>query len=230
MKSPITNIAAPKSSKQNGAILSRMLCLCMLMFMFSCKQKIAETYLIAFAEINDQAEQWGYKNASGEVVVKPGYSMVISDTIYDMGLVAEGGKWFAINNKGEKILEPFVYDNGVDYEKEGLFRFIENEKMGFADMKGNKVIPASFDFVSPFSEGFAAYNAGGKSVQVDAEHEAVEEGLWGYIDNTGKVVIEAQYAWAGDFNEAKAEVWQIDGKHLLIDKSGKVLEELPKEE
>ncbi len=222
-----TNSIKLKSLPLKNDIKPVMLYLFMLMSLVSCKQKRVETYLIAFAVTDDQTELWGYKNTSGDVVVKPAYSMITSDTIYDMGFVVEGSKWFAINNKGEKILEPFVYDNGVDYEKEGLFRFIENEKMGFADMKGNKVIPASFDFVSPFSEGLAAFNAGGKSVQVDEEHEAVKEGLWGYIDNNGKVVIEAQFAKAGDFSEANAEVWQMDGKHLLIDKSGKVVEELP---
>lgn len=196
----------------------------------SCKPKVEDSYLLAFSEEGTEGPLWGYKNAEGEIVIPPRYTYTTSDTLFEMAFVTEADGWIAIDRTGKKILTPFVYDNGVDYVKEDLFRIVENEKMGFADLKGNIVIPAEYDFVSPFNDGLAAFNTGGKTVNIDGEHDALQDGLWGYIDKSGAIVIEAQYSWAGDFLDQNAEVWTTDGKHLLIDKTGKILEELPDEE
>ena len=45
------------------------------------------------------------------------------------------------------------------------------------------------------------------------------EGLWGYCDQQGKVVIPARFCWAGDFHEGRAEVETHNGM-ALIDRKG----------
>ena len=45
---------------------------------------------------------------------------------------------------------------------------------------------------------------------------------WGYIDKTGKVVIEPQFEMAGSFSEGLAGV-EIDGKSGFIDKTGQIV-------
>ena len=45
---------------------------------------------------------------------------------------------------------------------------------------------------------------------------------WGYIDKSGKVVIEPQFDSADDFSEGLAKV-KKDGKRGYIDKIGKVV-------
>lgn len=50
-----------------------------------------------------------------------------------------------------------------------------------------------------------------------------ENGLWGYIDKTGKEVIPCQYKEAQDFSEGLAAVTNKDGLWGYIDKSDKVV-------
>jgi len=47
-----------------------------------------------------------------------------------------------------------------------------------------------------------------------------KDGKWGYIDNTGRIVIKPQFDEARDFSEGLARV-TIDGKFGYIDKTGK---------
>lgn len=48
-----------------------------------------------------------------------------------------------------------------------------------------------------------------------------QEGLWGYIDRTGKVLIKQQYYYATSFQEGLANVLLSKIKSVYIDKSGK---------
>ncbi|HMO19521.1 MAG TPA: WG repeat-containing protein, partial [Candidatus Melainabacteria bacterium] len=53
--------------------------------------------------------------------------------------------------------------------------------------------------------------------------------IWGYIDTTGKIVIEPKYSFAGDFNNGIALVETNRGRLSIIDRSGFVLKEFDKE-
>ncbi len=59
------------------------------------------------------------------------------------------------DRNGKFLYCPFWFDNGPDYYKEGLRRFVENGKMGFVAPSGKKVIPAKYNFVDPFYRGYA---------------------------------------------------------------------------
>ena len=95
--------------------------------------------------------------------------------------------WVAIDKKKKVLYKPFIFDNGPDYVQEGLLRFVENDKMGFVNEAGKKVIPAEFDFVFPFEGGAARFCNGCKKIS-DGEHTMMDEktGTWGKIDKTGK--------------------------------------------
>jgi hypothetical protein len=98
-------------------------------------------------------------------------------------------RWVAINRKQKVLYEVFNYDNGPDYLSEGLHRFIENGKMGFANERGKKVIPANYDFVYPFSEGEAEFCNQCVSVKM-GEHSSHDrtKGIWGRINKKGKIL------------------------------------------
>ncbi|MFO1471223.1 MAG: WG repeat-containing protein [Turneriella sp.] len=102
-------------------------------------------------------------------------------------IITEEG-WVAINRKKKILYRPFIFDNGPDYVQEGLLRFVENGKMGFANEAGKKVIPAQFDFVYPFEKGRARFCNGCKAIK-DGEHSMMDEktGTWGEIDKKGRV-------------------------------------------
>lgn len=73
--------------------------------------------------------------------------------------------------------------------------------------KGEWIIGPQFEYAEPFSEGLAV-------VRVD--------GMYGYIDMTGNVVIEARYQGAGRFSYGLASVYRF-GKYGYIDKKGKAV-------
>ncbi|MEZ4535609.1 MAG: WG repeat-containing protein [Cyanobacteriota/Melainabacteria group bacterium] len=52
---------------------------------------------------------------------------------------------------------------------------------------------------------------------------------WGYVDTTGKIVIEPKYSYADDFRNGKALVETNRGRLSIIDRSGCVLKEFDKE-
>ena len=85
-------------------------------------------------------------------------------------------------------VQAFFYDNGPDYFKNGLARYVARGKVGFINKKGAIVIPARFRHVSPFHDGYAHYCEGCQAVK-DGEHTFLAGGRWRAIDKKGNPVI-----------------------------------------
>ena len=76
-----------------------------------------------------------------------------------------------------------------------LFKTTEG-RFGFKDEKGRVVIPPTYDFALPFSEGVAVVCINGKMGQ----------GKTGFIDEYGNIVIDFLYDGARSFCEGLAQV------------------------
>jgi hypothetical protein len=50
-----------------------------------------------------------------------------------------------------------------------------------------------------------------------------QDGKWGYIDSTGKIVVKPRFAWAEEFSEGLAAFENEDGKHGYIDDTGRIV-------
>lgn len=137
--------------------------------------------------------------AAGFISVQKGYSKV-TKVVY-------------FNTKGEP-----VYNNLIEEVKfgnletprplcEGLAAHYSYSKQlyGFRDENGNLVIAPSYSKVQNFNDGLAAVQTA--------------SGKWGYIDKTGKMVIEAKFSSEpGPFSEGYAVVEKRDGSKCYIDK------------
>ncbi len=148
-------------------------------------------YLVSF---NDSIKnEYGYKNQKGEVVIPLGkYEACFTDTFKTYAIVVKqnSGSFVAVAiDRQENILyEVFPFDNGPDYASDGLFRIIENKKIGFADsMTGKIVIKPQFDCAWPFENGVAKVSTDCKT-QSEGEHWWWLSDHWYYIDKTGKKV------------------------------------------
>lgn len=106
-----------------------------------------------------QNERYGYKTISGKIAIKPEY-MVAQNFRNGQAFVADRDKWMLINKKNRIILLPLPEDNFPDDYREGLARFIQNDKIGFFNEAGEIIIPAEFDFAQPFKRGKARVNMG----------------------------------------------------------------------
>lgn len=97
----------------------------------------------------------------------------------------------AYNRNGEVLYAPYLYDNGPDYLEEGLSRYVENDKIGFVNRYGEKVIRAQWDWVSPFEYGIArACNGCIIDYSEDPEHPRLDmsNAKTFYIDKKGQAL------------------------------------------
>jgi hypothetical protein len=162
--------------------------------------------------------QYGFKDSSGKVVLPPKYGAAYDFTPGGLACVVElpAGQWVCIDGNGAEVLRPYIRDNGPDYISEGLARFVEGGKLGFHDDAGDKVIPARFEFVTPFQDERAAFCVGCR-LQCDGEHCSMVGGKWGAIDRTGAEVCPARFTSLGPFEAGKAQAVE-DGAEKTIDR------------
>ena len=98
----------------------------------------------------------------------------------------------------------------------GLIAFIENEQMGFMNRDGRIVIQPAYHRVvfwgdEQFAEQITPVSIGPR-----------EKPLYGFIDRTGKVVVDFQFEWAGQFSGGLAAVVK-EGKFGYVNTAGEVV-------
>lgn len=114
--------------------------------------------------------------------------------------------------------------------KDGMVAVRENKwnsaKAGFVDTTGKPVIVPRFSMVTDFSDGLAGFCGDRQPAMVGAPVEGAplrpDSQLYGFIDKTGRVVIEPRFDSVGQFEQGVALVC-VGGETLLIDKNGKTL-------
>jgi len=146
-------------------------------------------YLVSF---NDTIkDQWGYKNQNGEIVIPLGkYTRCFTDTFKTYAFVVKpnSGLFLAIDRQENVLFEVLPFDNGPDESSDGLFRIMENRKIGYADSTSGKVvIKPQFDCAWPFENGVAEVSTDCKT-QTEGEHSSWISDHWYYIDKRGKKV------------------------------------------
>lgn len=154
--------------------------------------------------------------------------------------VKKNGKWGFVDKTGQVVV-PLQYDYAWGFHG-GLSVVVSNDKRGFIDKTGQVVVPLQYDWVEEdFSNGriFAEVKRNGRNGRTYYVSKfgdeytgvgSVSEGLvwvenngkWGYVDTTGRVVISLQFDFAKDFSEGLAGV-QKNGKWGFIDKTGKMV-------
>jgi hypothetical protein len=166
----------------------------------------------------EQDGRWGFRDASGKVVVAPQYFTVMPYTAEGVaGVMTEGGAAF-IDLEGRRVATALFFDNGPDYFVQGLARIVDGGKTGFVDRAGKVVIAAQFDAAGSFCEGLAPVCMGCKDVPRGEQSEMVG-GQWGFIDRNGAVVIPIGYDSATGFIEGGATVGK-GGRTFQIDRRG----------
>jgi len=147
--------------------------------------------------------------------------------VLDYITVCTNGKWGVIDYDGNEIL-PCVYDTPVCFS-EGLAAVLsdDGQTYSFIDKTGSVVIgpfnspPRQYDytaFTSPpallpsnfgmvFHEGFARF---------------YENGKFGIIDRTGKVIVPAKYDFISSFSGGIAQ-FSAESKYGILDATGRVV-------
>ena len=206
-------------------------------FTFAQKKQQKSDYLISYGVKQDIGKLYGYKHRNGKIAIEAQFSSINTDTLYNMAIVLKDWQWVAIERRGRVTLIPFIYDNGPDYVEEGLFRFVENEKIGFADLNGRKIISAQYSFATFFKDGIANYYIGGDRIYENGKTRkqniadgTMSEGdvhwTWGgdikesgYINRFGQ-----RFKEVGELKNGRREALTLDGKKVQLNKSGKIIE------
>jgi hypothetical protein len=192
-----------------------------ILFLTSClyEQK-SKDYLISYSDTTTGKQLIGYKDKLGKIIIDAKYTHVYTDTLYSMAIVLKNYEWVGIDKNENVILKPFIFDNGPDYLEEGLFRFVENNKIGFADNAGHKIIKAKYDFATPFENGLSEYTLGGqREYEKGGEHWRWTGGYEnGYINHYGQEFIKVT-----DLKNNKREAWTKENKHFLLNNEGRIM-------
>jgi len=117
--------------------------------------------------------KWGYADVSGNVVIPPLFNYA-GDFERGMARVSQGGKYFFVNRKGERITPEF--DGAFDFS-EDLAAVEVDHKIGYIRRDGTFALPPSHQGASgiDFSEGLVAVRI---------------EGKVGFMDSTGSIIVK----------------------------------------
>ncbi|MEP0005438.1 MAG: WG repeat-containing protein [Balneola sp.] len=128
----------------------------------------------------------GYVNQKGDTVIPIGkYQYCFFDTVTIYAIVGDKSGFYAIDQKENRLYEVYWLDNGPDYIKDGLFRIKRNDKIGYANTKGEIVIEPQFDCANAFENEKARVTFDCELKKV-GEHTEMKSDNWIYIDKTGK--------------------------------------------
>ena len=156
---------------------------------------------------------WGMRDKSGKVLVEPEYDFIFvnpDDAPYikvvknqKIGIIDEGGKIIIL-----PVYRNIFYNSDVD-----LFSYqAETGAFGLVDKNGHEICSPSFNQYSRFKNGYALIYT--------CIDDRLAINLFGFIDKTGKVIIEPKYLYADDFDEDGHAKVMDDHKKFVIDTKG----------
>jgi hypothetical protein len=137
----------------------------------------------------------GYINNSGDTIIPVGkYAYCFTEKFDKIAFVGIKGLpgIYAIDRNENVLFRIRSFDNGPDPFNNGLFRIIENNKTGFANMNGEIIIQPQFDEATPFNNGFAAICFGGKN-EKNGDYTFRVGGKWGVINTAGREILPPVY-------------------------------------
>jgi hypothetical protein len=197
-------------------------------------------------------------DTSGNVILSNSLGFIATEFAFSEGLLCvrnEEFKYGFVDLNG-KLVIPFEYDWAINF-RNGIASVMKKTDVGetkwyYINKDNQRLFDKEFDYILPFSEGYASVftNKGGILIDTTGRQVirtkfdeiqgfsdglcAVRKGdLWGFINTKGKVVIKPEYGYINlHFNNGYAIVYEkefrIPDYHnknhtFLIDTKGKVL-------
>ena len=120
-----------------------------------------------------------------------------------------------MNTNAELILPAIYYDVSVNIDGNDTFIRVRkhNQKYFMTDANGNMLGTECDSILTGFSQGLCAIKLNGK---------------WGYMDKTGKIVIEPIYDFARVFTQDGISRVRKGNENMFIDKTGKCITSVDK--
>jgi len=176
---------------------------------------------------------WGFIDTTGNVVIQPQYGNVSS---FSEGLAAVNGgtglrlneqnawvpaqEWGYIDRSGNVVIQFEFYAAG-DFS-EGLARVEKNDRIGFIDRTGALIIPFEWESHRDINDSTNGLYWFSRAHELDLGFRdglapVARDGRLGFIDRTGKVVVEPIYDFVLPFNEGLTAARNIDGTWSILE-------------
>ena len=153
--------------------------------------------------------KWGFIDENGKLVIDYMYDFAGPFVDGLAGVVKDGNIGY-INKNNEFVIEakyPYKDNTILNNYSCGLVRIYDTDKTVFFDTNGKEAF--SMNYTSDFVEDRSIYRGNDKE---------------GFIDKTGKIVIDCKYAHASDFSDGLAKVYSDEYVNFeFIDKNGKTI-------
>lgn len=192
--------------------MRKILMILMSLFLTGCSffKSSKELDLIPFI----QKEKYGYFDLEGKIIINPQFQFA---TTFREGLAlvkttGENGKWGYIDKDGKFVINA-TYKDATVFQEGIAWVVSENTAPTAIDRNGEiKFTLKDAEEVRLFSDDLAAYS------KTDSTKT-----IWGFVDKSGKQIVNPQFEEVGNFNDGKCAVKNKEGKWGYIDKSGKII-------
>lgn len=126
-------------------------------------------------------------------------SLLISQTLIPF----EEGEKMGYKDQNNKVVIKPIYDYAMEFSEQGIAAVVINSEWWYINQKGEKLIKPMVVENGPdyFSEGLARF---------------VENDKIGFFDETGKIVIPAQFEYVNPFNSGLAAI-NVGGYYEQVD-------------
>lgn len=157
---------------------------------------------------------WGYVNEQNQWVIQPTYKT--ADSFMDgLARVSNTNSFYGVINERNEVVVPLVnayvglFSEGMAHAQDGT-SFL----YGYYGRTGNLIVPFQYEMANSFSSGLAAVRQNNK---------------WGFIDNTGKIVITPQFDgsdynaeddWLGDYGFDFDLGYNFSDGYCIVKKNG----------
>ena len=159
-------------------------------------------------------DKYGYFDLEGKIVINPQFSnaSIFNEDIALVKTSGEDGKWGYIDKSGKIIInaefkEATIFNEGIAWVVK------ENGSPTAIDNDGKTLFSLNdAESVRLYSEKLAAFSIPDSS-----------DVKWGFVDKSGKRVINPQFSEVRKFSDGKCAVKNKEGKWGYIDSEGKVI-------
>jgi hypothetical protein len=172
-----------------------------------------------FATVRDVQGYYGLVDKTGREVVPCVYARLTKIGPDRYSASTNDHNDYSIINSAGKIITNKLYGNIGEYSEGLVFARQTDDLLVYLDMNGKEVIQLAEGWGYDFNDGMAA-------VMHDPGEPGGNDTRWGFIDKTGKLVIDYQFYKVHDFQNGAAPVCtgQMNGEvWKVIDKAGKMI-------
>ncbi len=154
--------------------------------------------------------KYGFVNSNGTLLLEPQFSDA-SNFSESLAAVSKDGKWGYIDGFTRMVI-PAKFDSAGDFHN-GVAVVSVNGKYGLIDRRGAYRLQPAYNYLSRILPPEQALRFGDKplsSFSAEGLTPIIDNGLWGFADSTGKIVIKCQFGQLHPFSEGLASVAVFD--------------------